>query len=196
MQLLPPIKVLLLTLVSDYSYFNHLKSILRAGNIEIIAPAQPFTEDNFEPETLASLISEQQPAVIVLASSEEALCDDASCRQLVSSLPSDIPIVAVVPNFNARQIHTILELGVKDFIPPPFTPANVLPRMWRLLRNDLACLSDPDALLQEKLAMQRLGVVGNSPALLEEIRKLRLVAHCDITVMISGETGTGKELRL
>jgi two-component system, NtrC family, response regulator GlrR len=194
MQLLPPIKVLLLALVSDCSYFTHLKSILRAGNIETIALAQPFTEHNLEPETLASLISKKQPAVIVLASSEEALCDDASCRQLVSSLPSDIPIVAVVPNFNATQIYTVLELGVKDFILPPFTPANVLPRIWRLLRNDPPCLSDPDVLLQGKLAMERLGVVGKSPALLEEIRKLRLVAHCDITVMITGETGTGKEL--
>jgi formate hydrogenlyase transcriptional activator len=37
-------------------------------------------------------------------------------------------------------------------------------------------------------------MVGNSPALLEVLRKVERVAPADSTVLISGETGTGKEL--
>jgi formate hydrogenlyase transcriptional activator len=37
-------------------------------------------------------------------------------------------------------------------------------------------------------------IVGNSPALLEVLRKVEQVAPTDSTVLISGETGTGKEL--
>jgi formate hydrogenlyase transcriptional activator len=37
-------------------------------------------------------------------------------------------------------------------------------------------------------------IVGNSPALLEVLRKVEQVAPPDSTVLISGETGTGKEL--
>jgi len=37
-------------------------------------------------------------------------------------------------------------------------------------------------------------LVGESPALLAEIKKIPPVARCDATVLIGGETGTGKEM--
>ena len=38
------------------------------------------------------------------------------------------------------------------------------------------------------------GLVGRHPALLEAVRRLRRFAACDASVLITGETGTGKEL--
>ena len=38
------------------------------------------------------------------------------------------------------------------------------------------------------------GIVGSSPALIETIKLIRMVAPTDSTVLIEGETGTGKEL--
>jgi two-component system, NtrC family, response regulator GlrR len=87
----------------------------------------------------------------------------------------------------------MLELRATDFITPPFTPASILPRVWRLLRHN-ASGAVTRGTLQEKMAMQRLGMIGQSPVFLDEIKKLSLLARCDITVMIAGETGTGKEL--
>src|SRR6266545_2147597 len=46
--------------------------------------------------------------------------------------------------------------------------------------------------LKEALGLKRL--IGESPAFVEQIRKLPAVARCDAGVLISGETGTGKEL--
>jgi DNA-binding NtrC family response regulator len=37
-------------------------------------------------------------------------------------------------------------------------------------------------------------LVGNSPVFLEAVRLIRKIAACDATVLIQGETGTGKEL--
>ena len=41
--------------------------------------------------------------------------------------------------------------------------------------------------------MQRYGIVGNSPALLAAIRRALLVAPIDLSVLIIGESGSGKE---
>ncbi len=42
-------------------------------------------------------------------------------------------------------------------------------------------------------AKQRLGIVGNAPALLEAVSRAIRVAPIDLSVLINGESGTGKE---
>lgn len=37
-------------------------------------------------------------------------------------------------------------------------------------------------------------IIGQSPAFLAELEKIPMVASCDVSVLISGETGTGKEV--
>ncbi|HEY6882374.1 MAG TPA: sigma-54-dependent Fis family transcriptional regulator, partial [Polyangiales bacterium] len=49
--------------------------------------------------------------------------------------------------------------------------------------------------LQDKLDSKRFGdIVGSCPGLVEVFKKVEKVATTDISVMITGETGTGKEL--
>ena len=40
---------------------------------------------------------------------------------------------------------------------------------------------------------QRFGIVGESPALIAAIRRAMLVAPIDLSVLIIGESGSGKE---
>jgi DNA-binding NtrC family response regulator len=183
--------VLLSGSVPASPYLAELRSILEEAQMRVLVANEGMTPCETH-KGFAQICVEHNPSLVIqlldqqFASATEPL-------EGFPSLPVEVPLIVAAHNFEAAQIRTMLELGATDFITPPFTAASILPRVWRLLRYN-AHSTVMHATLQERMAMQRLGLVGQSSVFLDEIRKLRLLARCDITVMIGGETGTGKEL--
>jgi two-component system response regulator GlrR len=185
--------VLLLQLVPDVDGRDPLSSILKEANIEVRSLPNLPAPDNYTIETLTESALEHDPSLIILAVNQQSSATVEQLRRFLDSLRLELPIIAAVHDQDPTQIRAMLELGVSDFITPPFTAESILPRVWQLLRQG-ELLSDSRASLEEKLALKRTGLIGKSPSFLREIGKLRLLARCDVTVMIWGETGTGKEL--
>ncbi len=111
-------------------------------------------------------------------------------RQAPRNAP-EVPLVAVVREATSDQVLALLQSGVHDFLVPPLRPFEVLPRLWRLLAQAHPRTASV-AKLKETLGLRHL--VGESRSFLEVIEKVPLVARCEASVLISGETGTGKEL--
>jgi len=65
-----------------------------------------------------------------------------------------------------------------------------------LMEQDKARLEAQNTYLQEEIRSQHnfVEIVGNSPSLLQVLQQVDRVASTDATVLICGETGTGKEL--
>jgi DNA-binding NtrC family response regulator len=132
-----------------------------------------------------------RPDLAILVVPEGVVCAAGAGVEGLVQFGFGCPMVVVLPEALAPRALDFLKAGASEFVLPPVRPADLVPRVLRWLRS-----LPPD----EQLVAHLLRVagtrqmVGRSPAFLAQLNQLPRIAGCDATVLISGETGTGKEM--
>jgi DNA-binding NtrC family response regulator len=144
---------------------------------------------------IVGLVREQFPAVAVY------VVDPASAVPLVSQEPEGRSHrTAVLSLLKSLQPANVVPPGVvRSQPPPPGLPVVPIPSSPEPVPAPVptpARAPVPAPMLKEKEKEKEPlpGMIGSSPAMQEVYRLVRLVAHRNTTVLISGDTGTGKEL--
>jgi two-component system, NtrC family, response regulator GlrR len=139
---------------------------------------------------LYQVVVREKPLLILLALPHAQLKSLNALLEVLGPGSSPPPIVVVV-EADQEELTQLVRLGVADFIIPPLHYSEVLVRLRRLL-NQVDQQRKTERSLTQKLGLQQL--IGQSPAFLAEMGKIPRVANADTSVLVLGETGTGKEL--
>jgi two-component system response regulator AtoC len=114
-------------------------------------------------------------------------------RQLSDKSDGPLPVIVMTAFGSASVAINAMQLGAYDYITKPFDLDDVLLRVQRFFERE--------ALAKEVQQLRRLAdrdpneyIIGNSPAMQEVYKTVGRVAGTDATVLVTGETGTGKEL--
>jgi DNA-binding NtrC family response regulator len=138
-------------------------------------------------------ILEQEPFDLLFTDLKMAEMGGMELLELLRSrFPDIVPVVITGYATIASAVET-MKLGAFDYLPKPFTPdemAAVAKKAWEKRQN----LIETKAIAQGEMLPEFCGIVGKSPKIHEIFRMIRKVAPTSSTVLIIGETGTGKEL--
>ena len=108
--------------------------------------------------------------------------------------PDDqLPVIVMTAFGTSSVAIDAMRLGAYDYITKPFDLDDVLLTVQRFFERQR--LSEQVLELSNRLDRDPNEVlIGNSAAMQEVYKTIGRVAHSDATVLITGETGTGKEL--
>lgn len=180
-----PVKIFVVE--DDPAYTKFLKYVLELNpDYEV----QFYTSGK---DCLANLY--KNPAVITLDYS----LPDMPGEKVLSQIRSHDPNINVIIVSAQEKIHTaveLLKLGAYDYIAKDHETKDRLLNSIHNARNRTSLIKEIDHLkkeISEKYTFEK-SIIGTSPAIKRVFSLLEKAVQTNISVSISGETGTGKEL--
>jgi len=134
------------------------------------------------------------PVDLILADIRMPDMDGLELLELVKRQDPDQTVVMMTAYGSIEAAVSAMKQGACDFITKPFDHETLVVRLEKALERSLL-LKENRRLQQECRQMDGFeGLVGGSGAMKQVFETVRTVAQTDLTVLITGESGTGKDL--
>ena len=133
---------------------------------------------------LSSALAERTPDLVIA----DVRLDGESGLDLMRQLQSDhpgLPVIIMTAYSDLDSAVRAFRGGAFEFLAKPFD----LDEVGRLVEKALQSAPDPG-----ENSDRNAGMIGSSPAFQQLIRLIGRLSASDVPVLITGETGTGKEL--
>jgi len=170
----------ILLVEDDSSVRTTIVTFLELEGFEIEAVANTH-------DALARLANRQYPLVI-----SDIYIDDRTGIDVLMAAKKqnhDCPVILMTARGSIETVMAATQNGAFDYLAKPFELDTLLEAVRRALQNGNA-----DDRETEPEDLPETEMIGSSPGMVEIYKTVSRVAPTDATVVIEGETGSGKEL--
>lgn len=183
--------VTILAVDDEESVLNGVRRTLRAEGFENVLMCR-------DPRDVEPLLDAESVSLILL----DLMMPHISGRELLPRIAAahpEIPVIVVTAEQDVRSAVECMKSGAYDYLLKPAPPSELIAVILRALEHRE--LRDENARLRSKLLQEELArpelfddIITVDPVMLGLFAYLEVIATGSNPVLISGETGTGKEL--
>ena len=142
---------------------------------------------------IIDLYNSIQPDVVIVCSYRKALQDKLSAIKKLRQVDKRIPIILINRFSSESRAIEALRAGASDYFKVPFSSESIIKKIFRLLSARKFEISSAKK-SENTYPISGQLMVGESRCMQDVKDYLCKVAPTDSNVLITGETGTGKEL--
>jgi DNA-binding NtrC family response regulator len=146
-----------------------------------------------DPEEGLDLVYDRRPQ-IVLTDLVMPKLSGLEVLERVVEFDSAIDVILMTAHYTSETAVEAIQKGAADYLNKPISTAVLRDRVGRVIDNALQRQRIMQAEQDLSHSAQFEGIVGRSPQMWEMFSRIRRIAPHFRVVLVTGETGTGKEL--
>ncbi|MEB2362003.1 MAG: sigma-54-dependent Fis family transcriptional regulator [Bryobacteraceae bacterium] len=177
--------ITLLAIDDDPESLALVRAALKRDDLEILT-----TED---PEAGLDLVRRLRPQIVLL----DLIMPKLSGLEMLESIIGIDPateVILITAHYSSETAVEAMQKGASDYLDKPLQIGKLRERIDRLIA-DVQHRNRADELSEEMVKACRFeGIIGRSPLMLDVFARIRRIAPHFRTALITGDTGTGKEL--
>ncbi|MDR7126042.1 sigma-54 dependent transcriptional regulator [Pseudotabrizicola sp. 4114] len=141
----------------------------------------------------AALAALTDPPDLILTDLRMPGMDGLALLRAIRALPLDLPVILLTGHGDIGHAVQAIRAGAEDFLEKPYDAAHLIAVVARALAAS-ATRAEVGRLQQVLAERAEVTLLGQSRAICALRDRIAALAPLDIDVLITGETGTGKEL--
>src|SRR5918999_2067943 len=183
-----PIRGAILVVDDEAKLLNALASAIRADGHEVVAMT--------DPREAQRLLGQRMFDVLIVDNLMPELSGLDLIRELAATTAaSERPqILMMTAHATVESAIEAMRLGAFDYLQKPFEIDELLVVVNRALDHQRLRTEHTYLIHERDAEFNHYGIVGKSRTMLDVIHTAEVVARSKSTVLITGETGTGKEM--
>jgi DNA-binding NtrC family response regulator len=142
---------------------------------------------------LPQVITQNPPSLIIIAPSRDNKCNVVKLAVEIRAITKHTPLIVINDQSSEAQVLKALKLGVSDYFKYPVSLPQLLARVESLV-SPPAPNAVREVIILENSPLDTCNFIGNSPLIQHIKKQLGNIATTDSNVLVTGETGTGKDL--
>jgi len=155
---------------------THLEDRMRHNGLAVIGA--------LERKSVSTILKSKKPDLLVIECSSRTPNEGLKLARHIRRHDKKTPIIMVVQHSSEALAVAALKAGINDYFKAPVSSGDLIDSVKRILSSHGGTAPE----------VKETGIIGNSLVMRDIKSYLVSLAAVDSTVLITGETGTGKEL--